>query len=528
MATQETAQTVAVPVTIEPARPADPVDFDELSAQLTARVHDADLAEQLRARRQPVRWPRMVARLAIDAALFQLAFLLAYWARYEAQLFIEAWVYHSLDEFWVLDGLFTVVALSVFYTRGVYSQARGASWLDQIARLGSATIIVVSVVILTSLLFTPMVPSRLFFADLWLAVVIVFGAERYALKQLRRWLWTRGINEYRVAVIGATVAGQRVMRHITSRPDMGYRLIGYLDDRIVERRWEVPFPARLKPRRLGAVKDLEEIIATEHIDEVIIALSSTRRVDLSGLLEHLNTQRVNYRLLPDLMELRFDHCDIEALDGIPLIGLKEPALRGSRLLLKRLIDIGLATLAITLTAPLMLGLALAIRLERPPGPILFRQQRAGRGGRVFTCLKFRSMRPDAEQLQAQLLTQNEASGPIFKMKNDPRVTRVGRFIRRTSLDELPQFFNILRGDMSFVGPRPPIPSEVTRYSDWHLRRLEVTPGLTGLWQVSGRSNLTFDEMVTLDLYYAENWSLLLDCKVILQTLPAVLLSRGAY
>jgi exopolysaccharide biosynthesis polyprenyl glycosylphosphotransferase len=519
---------VAVPVAIEPPRPADPVDFDQLSAQLAARVQEAELAERLRARRQPVRWPRMVARLAIDAALLQVAFVLAYWARYEAQFFIEAWVYHTLDEFWILDGLFTVVALGVFYARGVYSQPRGASWIDQIARIGTAAVIAVSGVILTSLLFTPMVPSRLFFADLVLAVVLVFGAERWGAKQFRRWLWQRGINEYRVAVIGATVAGQRVMRHITSRPDMGYRLVGYLDDRAVERRWEVPFAARLRPRRLGAIKDLEEIIATEHIDEVIIALSSTRRVDLSRLLEHLNTQRVNYRLLPDLMELRFDHCDIEALDGIPLIGLKEPALRGGRLVLKRVIDIILALIAITLSAPLMLALALAIRLEQPHGPILFRQQRAGRGGRVFTCLKFRSMRPDAAQLKAQLLAEDEASGPIFKMKNDPRVTRVGRFIRRTSLDELPQFFNILRGDMSWVGPRPPNPSEVTRYSDWHLRRLEVTPGLTGLWQVSGRSNLTFDEMVTLDLYYAENWSLLLDCKVILQTLPAVLLSRGAY
>jgi exopolysaccharide biosynthesis polyprenyl glycosylphosphotransferase len=372
------------------------------------------------------------------------------------------------------------------------------------------------------------VPSRLFFVYLWLAIIVVFGAQRYVVKRVRQALWARGINEHRVAVVGATTAGQRVMRHILDRPDLGYRLIGYVDDRMNERRWEVPFPPKLRPRRLGAVTDLEALIESEHLDELIIALGGTRRTNLSEMLGRCSALRVNYRLLPDLMEIRFDQCEMETLDGIPAIGLKEPALRGGRLVLKRMMDIALALVMITLTSPLMLLIALAIVVEKPRGPILFRQKRAGRGGKVFTCLKFRSMRPDAEALKAQLMAHNEATGPIFKMKNDPRVTKMGRLLRKTSLDELPQFFNILKGEMSWVGPRPPTPNEVTAYSDWHLKRLEVTPGLTGLWQVSGRSHLTFDEMVTLDLYYAENWSLLLDWKVILQTVPAVVLQRGAY
>jgi lipopolysaccharide/colanic/teichoic acid biosynthesis glycosyltransferase len=177
--------------------------------------------------------------------------------------------------------------------------------------------------------------------------------------------------------------------------------------------------------------------------------------------------------------------------------------------------------------PLLLVIALAIRLGSP-GPIFFRQTRVGREGRLFTCYKFRSMRDGADELRAALHDLNEATGPIFKMRDDPRLTRVGKIIRRLSFDELPQLYNVLLGDMSLVGPRPPMPSEVEAYQAWHRRRLEVSPGLTGLWQVSGRSNLTFDEMVMLDLFYAENWSLVRDFKILLRTVPVVLRGTGAY
>ena len=530
MASNETQQVVIIPPGVAPSPvPANP-EYDEVSAVVAARVREAEVRERRMARTRPIRWPFMLARILIDVLLVNIAFLLAYWARYEVQLVsgVLPEYHRTLAEMGLLQLFFTGMALAVFYARGVYAQARGAGWLDQMGRLAGAGLISICGVLLSSLLISPVVPSRLFFVYLWLSILLVFGVQRYAVKRIRQTLWTRGLNEHRVAVVGATQAGQRVMRHILDRPDLGYRLVGYVDDRSNERRWEVPFPPKLRPQRLGGLKDLEALIESEHLDELIIALGGTRRTNLSEMLERCSALRVNYRLLPDLMEIRFDQCEMETLDGIPAIGLKEPALRGGRLVLKRMMDIALALVMIILTSPLMLLIALAIRLEKPRGAILFRQKRAGRGGKVFTCLKFRSMRPDAEALKAQLMAHNEATGPIFKMKNDPRVTKVGRLLRKTSLDELPQFFNILKGEMSWVGPRPPTPNEVTAYSDWHLKRLEVTPGLTGLWQVSGRSHLTFDEMVTLDLYYAENWSLLLDWKVILQTVPAVLLQRGAY
>jgi exopolysaccharide biosynthesis polyprenyl glycosylphosphotransferase len=195
--------------------------------------------------------------------------------------------------------------------------------------------------------------------------------------------------------------------------------------------------------------------------------------------------------------------------------------------LKRAADIVVAGVGLLLLAPLLAALALLIKLDSA-GPALFRQQRVGRGGRAFRLLKIRSMIDRADFLQATLGSRNEACGPIFKMREDPRMTRLGRVLRRTSLDEIPQLYNVLVGDMSLVGPRPPTPSEVKRYEPWHYRRLEVVPGLTGLAQVSGRSDLSFDEVVRLDSYYIDHWSLKLDAMILLRTIPRVLARRGAY
>ena len=505
-------------------------EFAHLARLLIERVHAADRAEQQRGRSRRWGWVRLAVRVVLDAALLDGAFALAHWARYSVALLrdVAPEYQQPLEAFWAAQLLFTAIGISVFYSRGVYAQPRGTSGFDQVTRIASCGLITICLVLLTLLVFSPTLPSRLFFVYLWLAVVGLFGAERYAVRRLRMALWSRGINEYRVIVVGATAAGQRVMRQIVTHPAMGYRLMGYTDDRQAQRRWFVHLRADQRPRHLGRVDDLYAMVAAGQVNELIIALGSTRRHDMARLLVHCDQYSVRYRLVPDLLEVCFDQTEIETLDGLPLIGRKEPALRGARLVVKRCMDMALASVVLVAVAPLLIVIALLIRLDTPRGPILFRQDRAGRGGKVFTCYKFRSMCPDAEQLRAQLLAPHEVNAPIFKLKHDPRVTRVGRWLRKTSLDELPQVFNILRGDMSFVGPRPPLPAEVIAYTDWQLQRLEVTPGLTGLWQVSGRSNLTFDEMVTLDLYYAANWSLLLDCKLLLQTIPAVLFARGAY
>jgi exopolysaccharide biosynthesis polyprenyl glycosylphosphotransferase len=218
---------------------------------------------------------------------------------------------------------------------------------------------------------------------------------------------------------------------------------------------------------------------------------------------------------------------MDDLGGIPLMGLHETRLPRTARLLKRAQDVLLSVLAMVLLAPFLAVVALLIRLDSP-GPALFRQRRVGEGGRLFDIYKFRSMRMGAEEEQPLLRQHNEASGPLFKIRADPRLTRTGRWLRRLSVDELPQLFNVLRGEMSWVGPRPGLPSEVAEYQPWHRQRLEVPPGITGLWQVSGRSELTFDEMCLLDIYYIENWSLALDLIILLRTIPRVLFAQGAY
>jgi exopolysaccharide biosynthesis polyprenyl glycosylphosphotransferase len=219
--------------------------------------------------------------------------------------------------------------------------------------------------------------------------------------------------------------------------------------------------------------------------------------------------------------------DVDDLGGIPLIGVRQTSIGSGQQVLKRLMDVMFAAFGGFLALPLMGVIAMAIKLDSS-GPAVFRQLRVGKTGRQFWCYKFRSMRQGAEDERERLQAFNEADGPLFKIRDDPRRTRVGRWLRRTSLDELPQLYNVLRGEMSLVGPRPPLPEEVAQYEAWQMRRLEVAPGITGLWQVSGRSNLTFDEQCLLDIYYIENWSPFLDITILLRTVPQVFTGDGAY
>src|SRR5581483_6303096 len=245
------------------------------------------------------------------------------------------------------------------------------------------------------------------------------------------------------------------------------------------------------------------------------------------IVEHCQRDGLTFKIVPDLYQMSLGQVDLNTVVGIPLIGVREVRIQGWNRIVKRGLDILLSSALLLLFALPAALLALAIKLDSP-GPIIYRQRRVGRGGVPFEAYKFRSMREGADRELEQLRALNEADGPLFKMRRDPRVTRVGRLLRRASLDELPQLLNVLQGQMSLVGPRPPIPAEVEQYEPWHMKRLEVSPGLTGLWQVSGRSDLSFDEMVLLDIYYIETWSLGLDLRILFRTLPAVLFARGAF
>jgi exopolysaccharide biosynthesis polyprenyl glycosylphosphotransferase len=232
-------------------------------------------------------------------------------------------------------------------------------------------------------------------------------------------------------------------------------------------------------------------------------------------------------VVPDLFQLTKNQVYVEELNGIPLISTRDVSIQGWNLLVKRVFDLVFSLVGGILALPLSLLIAIVIKLDSP-GPVFFKQTRIGRNGEPFQCYKFRSMVDGASTMRQELGELNEASGPLFKVRNDPRRTRVGRSIRRFSLDELPQIINVMRGEMSWIGPRPNLPDEVEQYQEWHKKRLTVSPGITGMWQVSGRSDLTFDEMVLLDIYYVENWNLAMDMGILLRSIPAIVRARGAY
>lgn len=334
-----------------------------------------------------------------------------------------------------------------------------------------------------------------------------------------RWFRRRGHNSKTLLLIGGGPRGQQFTTRLLERPDLGYRVLGYVDD--VE-----AMPGALS--RLGTLEDLAQIIAAEVIDEVVIALpikSQYEQIDAAIAL--LEEQGITVHLLSDFFQNHLSHSQPARLQGINFISLHSAPALGWRTEAKRLLDLLAAVALLVLCSPLFALVALAIKLDSP-GPVFFIQERMGYNKRRFWLFKFRTMVVDAEARMQEIEHLNEKEGPIFKIKNDPRITRLGRFLRKTSIDELPQLLNVLLGDMSLVGPRPlSMRDALGLDAAWQKRRFSVKPGITCLWQVSGRSNLSFKEWMLLDLEYIDRWSLGLDLRILLRTIPAVLTGKGA-
>jgi exopolysaccharide biosynthesis polyprenyl glycosylphosphotransferase len=260
------------------------------------------------------------------------------------------------------------------------------------------------------------------------------------------------------------------------------------------------------------------------VDEIFLT-PPCERVLVKQLVQQAREAGVDIRVVPDLYDGLAWNSPIEYIGQFPTIPLHRGEVPVMGMVMKRLLDIALSSVALVLLSPVLLAIAIAVHTDSP-GPVFYRSERIGKKGRVFGCLKFRTMVPDAERRRTEVLHMNERDSVLFKITNDPRITRTGRFLRKYSLDELPQLINVLRGDMSMVGPRPPIASEVKRYELNHLRRLDVVPGVTGLWQVQARQDPSFDSYISLDTAYIENWSLWLDIKILVRTIGVVVAGTG--
>lgn len=458
----------------------------------------------------------------LDLLLINVAFFIAYHARYEWQLIRPVGEYNYVPprEYIPVSLILTTILLVVYKTEGLYTPKRGTSWLDEVYTIFIGTLAGIAIMIVITFFYRPNFYSRLLFGYAGISITLTLSLSRLIVRQIWEYLRGRGMGVDRVLVVGAGEIGRAIMRSIMALPQLGYQVVGFLDDEAPEKTIG-RFPS------LGSTKDLPRLLEERKIDEVIITLPWASHEEIIKMVAQCERAKVPARIVPDLFQMRLSRVDVEEVGGIPLLGVKEVSIRGWNLALKRAIDVVVSLTILLFLSPLILLTAALIRLESP-GPALFRQTRIGRNGNTFTLYKFRSMRPEAEEELSEVHDLNEAEGVFFKIRKDPRCTRVGKVLRRFSLDELPQMYNILRGEMSLVGPRPALPIEVERYKEWHRQRLGVLPGLTGLWQVMGRSDLTFDEMVMLDLFYNENWSLWLDLKIMLMTIPTVLSGRGAY
>jgi exopolysaccharide biosynthesis polyprenyl glycosylphosphotransferase len=333
--------------------------------------------------------------------------------------------------------------------------------------------------------------------------------------RLLRW---RGRPLSRVLMAGAGEMAERVVEVVRARLPDTVEVIGCVDDAAAAG------PCGL--RVLGRLADAPRLVTEGEVDEIIIALPSEQYAAVEALAYSLLTLPVRIRLVPDYLRLVVVQSSVEALGGIPLIGLREPRLTGLTWAVKRVFDVVATTLLLLVTWPLMVFIALAIRWDSP-GPAIFKQQRVGENGRMFWVYKFRTMITDADMQQPDIVLDRHGQ-KVFKAPDDKRVTRMGRFLRRTSLDELPQFFNVIKGEMSLVGPRPEQQFIVEQYEPWQRQRLAVPPGLTGWWQVNGRSDLPLHLNTQFDLYYIRNYSLWLDLVILWKTIGVVLRGVGAY
>lgn len=353
--------------------------------------------------------------------------------------------------------------------------------------------------------------------------ILFLTACRLAIHARRK----RGLNRKEILVIGSRERARELIRYVAANEELGYHVIGCLEVEPSSLGAEVAEGVTV----IGLMEDFRNILLNRTVDEVVFAIPLVKVDHIVEYIGFAEEQGMNVRVLPDwqIPELMYQPkvatVFIDPFVGIPTLMLSSTPRKDLSLLIKYSLDRCLGGIGLVVLLPLLALIALLIKLSSR-GPVFFRQERCGLNGRKFILYKFRTMVLGAEKLKENLRAANEMDGPVFKIKNDPRLTGVGKLLRKTSLDELPQLINVVRGEMSLVGPRPPLPSEVKGYRHWQLRRLSMKPGLTCIWQVSGRNKICFEEWMRMDLEYIDRWSLLLDFKLLLKTVPAVILGTG--
>lgn len=481
-----------------------------------------------------------VTIFALDLSLIAAAFFSAYWLRNAIlpQLGggLVAGPFYPLSAYLPLLPLALLIWGVLLLSSGSYRSHRTVPLLDE--ALTVLRVALVAPAILTLLIFALRLGERLLQDQISRSWILLFAGlaalflltEKIAIRLTSRYVRSRGLNYRTVLIVGTNRGAQSLARSIDSHRFWGFRLLGFIHSGDLETEPPKMDAAGLELTRrypvLGSLADIPRIVDHHPVDDVIFAVRRRELDRMEELFEILQELGIRTRFAMNLFPHHEARVQLEELDGVPLLTFSTTPTNQLQLLAKRLADVSVSLLVLLLGLPIVGVIGLAIKLSSG-GQVLFRQTRCGLNGRLFTLYKFRTMVHDAEDRRRHLEHLNEMQGPAFKLRRDPRVTRLGRLLRKFSLDELPQLWNVLRGDMSLVGPRPPIPEEVAQYQRWQRRRLSMKPGLTCLWQISGRNEVDFDRWMELDLQYIDTWSPMLDFKILVKTIPAVLTGRGA-
>jgi len=399
--------------------------------------------------------------------------------------------------------------------QNLYRTPRDRSVLDESLMVARAVGVATALLILFIFITAYNDISRLVVLSAGVFNVLTLSGWRYFKRRRVLHRSAAGIGVSRVLIVGAGRTGQALASWFEENPHLGYHVCGFLDSNS---------KGSSGSRVLGTIKDLRKIALTQFADELFVTLPAEREMVKTTVLE-ARELRLGLKLLPDLYDGLGWRAPLHMIGGFPVMDLQWQPIPAVGLAMKRAMDILLAGFALVVTSPFLLLLTILIRFDSP-GPVLYIADRVGHKGSRFRCFKLRTMCVGADQRKEELRAENQREGPIFKLEDDPRITRLGRWLRRTSFDELPQLWNVIRGDMSLVGPRPHPVDDFERYSLENLRRLDVSPGLTGLWQVTARNDPSWETNMALDLEYIENWSISLDLKILFKTIPAVLRAEG--
>jgi exopolysaccharide biosynthesis polyprenyl glycosylphosphotransferase len=467
---------------------------------------------------------RYAAALRLTLAAADLAMALAVVVgatnlRYGRTLGWPADVSASLPDPNVAAAVFVLMWIGVLWMHGLYRSRVRWTRLGDFGTVLRATLVQLALTLSLLYLFKLPNVSRLLLVVVFPSLAAAAIGIRIAIRQVLVFARDHGRNVRYMLILGANTRAKAFAALVESHPELGLVVIGHLKADASDGGAVPNAPL------LGMLDDLEQVLHSQIVDEVAICLpfAMEELIEQSIYVCEQEGKVIRMPLAP--IERAFSAGRLETIDGVGVYSLANGPDRAMALAFKRVLDIVGAALLMVALSPLMLLLAILIKLDSP-GPVFFRQERVGLHGRTFSVVKLRSMCFDAEEKLGELMPKNEISGHAFKLANDPRTTRFGRFLRRSSLDELPQLGNVVFGQMSLVGPRPPLPTEVAQYDIWHRRRLSMKPGMTGLWQVRGRHEPEFDRWVEQDLEYIDSWSLWLDFKIIAQTVPAVLSGTG--